>query len=436
MIQKTAKLMVIAAMMTMMNSCSSTTEEVQNTQTGEIDNILLKEWEGPYGGTPAFDKMDVADLKPAVLKAMELKLAEIDQITANTEEPNFENTILAYDKSGAEMDRVFTYFGIWSSNMSTPEFREIQAELTPILSEYRTKIMQNKQLFEKIKAVYEKSQEVPLGAQEQRTVELIYKNFAMGGAELDEDKKAKYAEISTKLSTLYNQFGNNVLADEEGYITYLTEDQLDGLPASFVKSASQIAEENGEKGKYAITNTRSSMDPFLTYSTNRELRKKVWTNYYSRGDNGDENDNNAIVAEILQLRKAKTALLGYDNYAAWRLQDRMAKTPENAMDLMMKVWPAAIARVQEEVADMQQVADDNKDGITIEPWDYRFYAEKVRKKKYDLNSDEVKQYLQLDKLKEAIFYTAGELFNYHFTPLEEGKVAVFHEDVKVWGSDR
>jgi peptidyl-dipeptidase Dcp len=174
------------------------------------------------------------------------------------------------------------------------------------------------------------------------------------------------------------------------------------------------------------------MDPFLTYSTERELRKKVWTNYYSRGDNGDEYDNNELIAKILKLRRERVELLGYDNYAQWRLQDRMAKTPENAMNLMMAVWPAAIARVEEEVQDMQTVANELGDKITIEPWDYRYYAEKVRQKKYDLDSDEVKQYLQLDKLTQALFYTAGELFNYAFTPVEEGKVPVFHEDVKVW----
>ena len=174
------------------------------------------------------------------------------------------------------------------------------------------------------------------------------------------------------------------------------------------------------------------MDPFLTYSTERELRKQVWTNYYSRGDNGDEYDNNELIAEILRLRREKVEILGYSNYAEWRLQNRMAKTPENAIGLMEAVWPAAIARVAEEVADMQAVADKNGDDITIEPWDYRYYAEIVRKEKYDLDSEEVKQYLQLDKLTEAMHYVAGRLFNYNFTPVPEGTVPVFHEDMKVW----
>ncbi|HCD52297.1 MAG TPA: peptidase M3, partial [Balneolaceae bacterium] len=205
-----------------------------------------------------------------------------------------------------------------------------------------------------------------------------------------------------------------------------------GLPESFVKASAKAAADRGHEGEYAITNTRSSMDPFLTYSDERELREKVWRTYYSRGDNGDEYDNNDIIVKILQLRNERVQLLGYENYATWRLQDRMAKTPENALKLMNDVWPAAIARVEEEVADMQAIADQNGDGITIEPWDYRYYAEKVRKAKYDLDSDEVKQYLQLDKLTDALFFTAGELFNFEFTPVPEGSVPVFHEDVKVW----
>ncbi|WP_430467814.1 M3 family metallopeptidase [Winogradskyella ouciana] len=396
------------------------------------DNILLQEWEGPYQGVPAFDKMNVADVKEAVEKGMEMQLKEVEAIANNKEEPTFENTIVAMESAGKELQRVFAYYGIMSSNMSSPEFREVQAELAPKLSEFQSKISQNEKLFQRIKAVYEASQKNPLEPQEQRVVDLIYKRFEMNGANLNAEKKKRYAEINKELSKLYTKFANNVLHDEENYVTYLTEDQLGGLSESFIKSAAKIATDKGKEGMYAITNTRSSMDPFLTYSTERELRKKVWENYYSRGDNADEYDNNKIIAEILRLRKERVGLMGYDNYAEWRLQDRMAKNPENAMDLMLKVWPAATARVKEEVADMQAVANELGDNITIEPWDYRYYAEKVRQKKYDLDSDEVKQYLQLDKLTDAMFFVAGELFNYKFTPVEEGSVPVFHEDVNVW----
>ena len=404
----------------------------QNEETKTMDNILLAEWSGPYAGVPAFDQMKVELVKPAMLKAMNAHLAEIDKITENPEPATFENTIVPFEDSGDLLNRVFTYYGIFSSNISSPEFREVQRELSPEISEYSSKISQNTALFERIKTVYENSQENPLPAPEQRVIDLIYEEFAMEGANLNKEDKERYAEINKELSELYTKFSNNVLAEEENYIVYLTEDQLSGLPESYVKAAASTAEANGESGKYAVTNTRSSMDPFLTYSDERELREKVWRNYYSRGDNDDEFDNNEVIKKILKLRDERVELLGYDNFAQWRLQNRMAKNPENAMNLMKAVWPAAIARVEEEVEDMQAVADREGADITIEPWDYRYYAEKVRKEKYDLDSEEVKQYLELGNLTQALFFTAGELFNFDFKPVEEGSVPVFHEDVKVW----
>ncbi|WP_291724026.1 M3 family metallopeptidase [Bernardetia sp.] len=407
------------------------TDSTENTET-TTENVLLQEWTGNYGGVPAFDKVKLEDVKPAMLKGMEMNLADIEKIANNPEPATFENTIEEMERAGQALDRAFTYYGILSSNMSSPEFREIDAELSPKFSEFQSKITQNEKLFQRIKTVYENSKQNPLEADQQRVVDLIYKSFEMNGAELSPEKKERYAAINKELSTLYTKFSNNVLHDEEGYITYLDSTQLGGLSEGFIKSAAKIATDNGKEGMYAITNTRSSMDPFLTYSTERELREKVWKNYYSRGDNADEYDNNKIIEEILKLRRERVELLGYENYAQWRLQDRMAKTPENAMNLMETVWKASIARVDEEVKDMQAVADKNGDNIKIEPWDYRFYAEKVRQAKYDLDSDEVKQYLQLDKLTEAMHYVAGRLFGYKFTPVPEGSVPVFHEDVKVW----
>lgn len=427
-------LLPTAALLTLVIAASSCGQEAKETTEASpmTDNPMLQEWSGPYGGVPAFDQMNVADVKDAVIMGMQWKLEEIDAIANNPEAPTFENTIVEMERSGAALNRAFTYYGIFSGNMSSPEFREVEGELAPLMSEYRSKITQNEKLFQRIKAVYDASQVKPLPADQQRVVELIYKNFEMSGAELDAEKKKRYAEINKELSSLYTDFSNNVLHDEENYITYLTKDQLGGLSEDFIKSAAKMAADNGKEGMYAITNTRSSMDPFLTYSTERALRKQVWTNFYSRGDNGDAYDNNAIIAEILRLRKERVALMGYDNYAEWRLQNRMAKTPENAMNLMEAVWKASTARVAEEVADMQALADAEGAGITIEPWDYRFYAEKVRAEKYDLNSDEVKKYLQLDNLTDAMHYVASRLFDFKFTPLPEGTVPVFHEDVRVW----
>ncbi|MDP3313026.1 MAG: M3 family metallopeptidase [Lutibacter sp.] len=404
----------------------------QTNETMENNNILLKEWTGPYGGVPAFDKMNIADVKSALEEGMRLNLLDIEAITKNLSAPTFENTIVPMEKAGKELTLVFTYYGILGGNLSSPEFRKIQGEMAPILSEFSSKISQNKELFQRIKTVFDNSLKTPLEADQQRVVQLTYEGFAMNGAELDEVKKARYAEINKELSTLYTNFSNNILADEENYVIYLTKDQLGGLSESMIKSAAKTASDKGQEGKYAITNTRSSMDPFLTYSTERALREKVWKTYYSRGDNGDQFDNNQNIVNILKLRKERVGLLGFDNYADWRLQNRMAKNPENAMQLMNAVWPAAIARVKEEVTDMQAIANANNHNITIEPWDYRYYAEKVRKQKYDLDSDEVKQYLQLDKLTQALFFVAGELFNYNFKPVPEGSVPVFQEDVKVW----
>ena len=397
-----------------------------------IENSLIGEWTGPYEGVPAYGSVKLEDLKPALEWAMEKNLKEVDAIANNPAPANFANTILTLEKAGEDLGRIFTYWSIWSSNLSSPEFREIQGEMSPKISAFNSKITQNEKLFERVRAVYESEALKTMRPDQQRLVSLVYDGFARNGATLDEAKKSRYAEINERLSKLHTNFSNNVLADEEGYVLYLNEDQLDGLPESFVKAAGAAAKSRGKDGQYAITNTRSSMSPFLTYSTERDLRQKVWETYYSRGDNGDEHDNNAIIAEILKLRDERVELLGYENYAQWRLENRMAGSPERALELMEAVWPAALARVEEEVADMQALADSEGSDITIAPWDYRFYAEKVRKAKYDLDSNEVKQYLQLDKLTEAMFFVAEELFDYNFAPVPEGSVPVFHPDVNVW----
>ncbi|MGB5476254.1 MAG: M3 family metallopeptidase [Thermoanaerobaculia bacterium] len=396
------------------------------------DNILLAEWVGPYGGVPAFDQMDLEGVRPALEAGMALNLEEIDAIASNPEPPTFENTIVAMEDVGRDLDRAFTYYRIWSANLSSPDFREIQQEMAPKLAEFRSKITQNAKLFERIKAVYESAERDGLRPDQQRLVWLVYDGFARNGATLEGEAKERYAAINQRLAELNTKFANNILADEEGYVLYLTKDQLRGLPDSLIQAAAAAASERGHEDEYAITNTRSSMDPFLTFSEERDLREKVWRTYYSRGDNADEHDNNALIPEILQLRNERVQLLGYENYAQWRLEDRMAKTPQGAFELMETVWPAALARVEEEVADMQAIAEAEGSGIEIEPWDYRYYAEKVRKAKYDLDSEEVKQYLQLDNLREAMFFVAGEIFNFAFTPVAEGSVPVFHEDVRVW----
>ena len=399
-------------------------------------NPLLAEWTGAHG-QPAFDKMDLAQLKPALEAGMAASLAEIDAIANNPAKASFANTIEAMERAGEPLDRAMTYYSIWGSNLSTPEFREIQGEMAPKLSEYQSKITQNAALFARIKALHDDQANLKLTPHQARLLKLTYDSFQLNGAELTGEKRERYAAINQELAELHTKFSNNLLADEEGWVTYLTPKQLGGLPASYVASAKAAAEELGKPGMYTVTNTRSSMDPFLTYSTERALREKVWRNYYSRGDNGDEHDNNAVITQILKLRHERVQLLGYKTYADWQLQDNMAKTPAEATALMEAVWAPAVVRAKEEVADMQALADSEvKNGsgakIAIEPWDYRFYAEKVRKAKYDLDGEQVKPYLQLDNLREAMFYVAGELFSFAFAPVAEGTIPVFHPDVKVW----
>lgn len=411
---------------------SSITEQVMTLPAELKNNVLLQEFQGPYGGVPAFDKMELSQLKPALEYGMQKNLLEVEAIANNPEAPTFANTIVMLERAGDELSRVFRYWGIWSSNVNSPEFREIQKEMVPKISAFSSKITQNDKLFQRVKAVYESNELKKLTPEEQRVTWLTYNGFARNGATLKGEAKERYAAINQELASLHTKFANNVLADEENYVLYLNKDQLSGLSDSMIAAAASAAKDRGKEGQYAITNSRSSMDPFLTYSDERELREKVWRTYYNRGNNGDEYDNNTLIKQILTLRDERVGLLGHDNYSQWILQDRMAQTPENAMDLMKKVWPAALARVEEEVADMQAVADESGAKITIEPWDYRYYAEKVRKAKYDLDSDEVKQYLQLDKLRDAMFYVAGRLFNFEFSAVPEGSVPVFHPDVKVW----
>jgi peptidyl-dipeptidase Dcp len=420
----------------------TTHDEATNDQATQVesdamatemsDNILLAEWTGPFGGTPDFDAWSLDDLNAAMIEGMALSLADYETIANNPEPATFENTIVEMERAGQPLNRAFSYWSIWSANMSTPEFRAIQGELAPQLSAFNSQITGNEALFARVRAVYEGDEMTSLRPDQQRVVQLNYDGFARNGATLEGEAADRYAAINQRLAELHTAFANNVLHDEESYAVFLDGEQLRGLSDGFIQSAATAAGARDHEGEYAITNTRSSMDPFLTFSDERELREQVWNNYYSRGDNGDEFDNNELITEILELRNERVQLLGYDNYAQWRLENRMAGTPERAMELMEGVWSAAVGRIGEEVADMQAMADSEGAGITIQPWDYRYYAEKVRAARYDLDSEEVMQYLQLDNLREAMFDVAGELFGFQFTALEDGTVPVWHPSVHVW----
>jgi peptidyl-dipeptidase Dcp len=393
-------------------------------------NPLLSEWTGPYGGLPPFDQVKVEYFKPALEAAMAENLAEIDKIANDSAPPTFENTIVAMEKAGQTLDRVGTIYGVWAATMNSPEFQVVQREMAPKLAAFSDKITQNEKLFKRIEAVYNSPDKKKLTGEQQRLIWLDYTNFVRSGAKLDAKSKTRLTEINQQLATLFTKFSNNVLWEEGNqFVQIKNEADLTGLPQSVRDAAAAAAQEKKQEG-WLIINTRSSVEPFLTFSDRRDLREKVWRMFIMRGDNGDEHDNNATISQILQLRAERAKLLGYQTHAHWRVENQMAKTPERAMDLMMAVWKPAVQRVHEEVADMQALADKEGAKITIEPWDYRYYMEKVRKAKYDLDQNEVKPYLQLDKLREAIHWVAGELFNFKFTAAPN--VPVAHPDIKVW----
>lgn len=397
----------------------------------EETSELLAPWTGPYGGVPPWNLVRPTEFKAAFEAAIALAQANIAAIADNPEPATFENTIVALEDSGRALSRLVALFGVHSSNLNVGPMPDVEKAVAPRLTEYEDSVIQNTRLFERIASIYQSEQFKQLDPVQQRLVEKLYKQFVRQGAQLSEADKQRLSKINKRLTSLFTDFSQNVLADEGGWVTWIEDPQdLAGLPESIVAAMKNAAKEKGQPDKWAVTNTRSSMDPFLTYAENRKLREQVWRNYYNRGDNGDEHDNNGIIAEILKLRALRAKLLGYPTHAHWRLEPQMAKTPENAMELMMKVWPKAVARVREEVADMQQIADSEGDQITIEPWDYRFYAEKVRKQKYDLDFNEVKPYLQMEKLREGMMWAASQLYGFQYKQIYD--VPVFHPDVRVW----
>ncbi len=394
---------------------------------------LLAPWTGPHGGVPPWNLVRQEEFLPAIEAAIEIASQELNTIANQADPPTFENTIVAMEKAGKTLHRVETLFDVYAGNLNVGPIPDIERAVAPKMSEYRDSVYQNEKLFKRIEAIFQSDEKASFTVAQQRLVDDLYKTFVRQGAQLSQADKAKLSQINTRLARLFTDFSQNVLEDEKGYITWLdNESALAGLPESVRAAMKTTAVERGKSDLWAVTNTRSSMDPVLTYSDNRELREKVWRNYYNRGDNGDKFDNNEIISEILSLRRSRAELLGYPNHAHWRLEGTMASNPAATMDLMMSVWPKAVARVAEEVADMQAIADKENDNekFKIAPWDYRYFAEKVRKEKYDLDFNEVKPYLQLEKLREAMFWASGELFGLQYDEVKD--VPVFHPDVRVW----
>jgi len=395
------------------------------------ENPLVKPWSGPHGGVPPFDEVTTERLGKALEQSLASYRQDVLKVAQNAESPTFANTIEALEHAGDEFERVTTIFSVYSANMNNAEIQAMEREWSPRFSAISDEVIQNKELFDRIDTLYQARESLKLSPEQDRLLWLVHNRFVKSGAQLDPKQKEELKEINGRLAGLYTDFGQNLLADEENDKVVLdSEEQLAGLPDTLIDAAAAEAEELGLSGQWVIRNTRSSADPFLTYSERRDLRRKVWEMWVSRGDKEGKTDNNAIVSEILKLRARKAKLLGFPTHAHWQLSDAMAQNPENAMDLMKKVWAPAVERVKEEVADMEAVARERGEEITVEPWDYRFYAEKVRKKKYDLDASELKPYLQLDKLLEAQFWVAQEMYGLTFSEVQG--LPVFHSDVRVF----
>ena len=399
-------------------------------------NPLTAQWTGPYGGVPPWDQMRPDRFPAAFTQGMEELRREMAAIRDNPEAPTFENTHVRVMLAGETLGRVFPLWGVQTSNMSNAEVQALEAEWDPRLSAFFDELRLDPRMFARYRSVYESRGGMNLTPQQRRIVERSYEEYVRNGAALDDAGKARLTAINSELARLFTEFGAKLLADESSYIFVTNEAELDGLDPAFRASLAAQATAQGRPGAWAIKNTRSSAQPVLQFAHNRALRERVWRAFVGRGDNPGANNTHATIANILRLRQERARLLGFETHAHYRMADTMAQTPEAAMDLMMRVWRPAVARVREEVADMQAIADrrateNRTPRITIEPWDYRYYAEIVRKDRYDLSENEIKPYLAVDNLVNGMFWMAGRLWDLNFRE-NTGSIPVFEPNVRTF----
>ena len=404
-------------------------QSAPDTAVAVPDNLLLADWTGPYDGVPPFDRVR-PDLFPEAFQfAIDAQSREVRAVADDPAPATFANTIEALERAGERLDRVSAVFGVMVSNMTNPEYQALQREWGPRLAAAYDEIYLNPALFDRIRAVYDARATSGLDAQQQRLATRTYESFVRRGANLSPEQKQQLSAYNQELAGLFAEFSEKVLADEQTFIT-VTEAELAGVPADVRSTAAAAARErNLPAGQYAIVNTRSAVDPVLTFAEDDALRERVWRAFVNRGDNGGANDTNATISRIVRLRADRARLLGYPSHAHWRMQDTMAGTPDRAQELMMRVWPAAVARVREEVAEQEAVARRLGDDPVIHPWDYRYYMEKVRQERFDLSQDEIKPYFQLDNMIEAMFHMAGQLYGLQFREIS-GQVPVWHPDIR------
>jgi peptidyl-dipeptidase Dcp len=401
------------------------------SMSATTSNPLLAPWSGKYGGVPNWELGTPETYKPALLAGIESRRKEIEAIANSSAAPTFDNVIIAMERCGRDLDRVERMFGVMTDNMSNDAYEALNAEISPQLAAAIDEITFNPKLFARIKTLYDGRAKLKLAPDQLRLLERTYEGFQRAGAGLPKEKRDRVSAINQELAGLFADFQKRVVADENTWVVLETDADLAGLPASLAAAAKAAADERKVAAKGIVVNTRSSADPFLTFSSRRDLREKVWRNFTSRGDNGNANDTNGLITQIVALRAERAKLLGYESHAHWRMQDTMARDPRKAMDLMLRVWKPATARVAEEVADMQKIADAEGGGFKIAPWDYKHYAEKVRKQRYDLDQAELKPYFELNKMIDAAFWAAGQLYDLEFKEVT-GQVPVWHPDVRVW----
>lgn len=382
------------------------------------DNPFLKPYGTPYN-IPPFDKIKAEHYLPAVEEGIKRQESEIEAIANNKKKPTFDNTILAMEQSGELLNRVVMVFSSLDETDNTPEMTALSEKIYPIVSEASDRLMMNPKLFERVKYLYDNRAKLNLAPDQLRDVELTYKRFVRAGALLNATQKKELMEINTKLTDLYLQFNKNLLAATNAF-TLVVDDEakLAGLPASNIAVAAEEASQRGMSGKWVFTLHAPSRLPLLQNADNRELRKEMYQAYINLASSG-EYDNKPVIAQILVERAKKAKLLGFPDYASYMTDNVMAQNPENAEQLLLKIWEPAIERVVEEVAEMQKLADEQGAGITIEPWDYYYYTEKVRAKKYNLNENEVRAYFPLENVRKGIFNLAERLYGIKFTEMPD-----------------
>lgn len=393
-------------------------------------NPFFEDYNTPYGAVP-FDKISIEHYMPAFVEGMNQHKLEIDAIAGNPEAPTFDNTIAAMDYSGELLNKVSSVFFNLTSSHTNDEMQAIAQELSPLLSEHEDNIRLNAPLFKRIESLYKNRDNLNLNTEQQRLLEKYYKNFVRSGAALNESQQERLRQINKEMSLLTLQYSDNVLKETNAYRLIIdNEKDLSGLPQAVVDAAAEAAAEADLSGKWVFTLHNPSRLPFLQYADNRELRERILKAYYMRGDNNNEADNKEIVRKLVNLRVEKAQMLGYNTFAEYVLEETMAKNPKNVYDFLDGIWPKALQQAQKEVKELQQLIDSEGGKFKLEAWDWWYYAEKLRKEKYQLDEEELKPYFEMQSVREGLFTVANKLFGINLKPINN--VPIYHPDVEVF----